>query len=444
MPPTVIRVENLGKKFRIGRSQPYHRLSEVMYGLANQAFTLPQRVVKTLSRQHISPKNVSTRSDEFWALKNIDFEVTEGEVVGIIGHNGSGKSTLLKLLSRITEPTTGRFGLEGRVGSLLEVGTAFHPELTGRENIFLSGAVLGMTKAEIARKFDEIVDFSGVEEFLETPLKRFSSGMQVRLGFAVAAHLEPEILIVDEVLAVGDAAFQAKSLGKMGAIAGSGRTILFVSHDMSAIERLCTRAILLNHGERVVDSNQVSDVCNQYVRSLLDQGSQHEWRKDSNVFQNPYFEPTYFGVHSEDGNTVVDPMSNNYPGTVVIEGNVQKGMKGSSIGYDLLNEQGVLLYTTACTDNRSEQWPDFHPGTIRLTSQLPRRILNQGRYVLRMVVKFANNEILWKGRASPPAIGFEIKGGMSDSPRWQQRRAGTIAPLLNWQFEEGLSTADSK
>jgi lipopolysaccharide transport system ATP-binding protein len=217
-------------------------------------------------------RNLSERSDGrdlFWALRDVSFAVQPGEVIGVIGRNGAGKSTLLKILSRITEPTEGQVLLRGRVGSLLEVGTGFHPELTGRENIHLNGAILGMKKSEIARKFDEIVAFAEIDKFLDTPVKRYSSGMRVRLGFAVAAHLDPEILLVDEVLAVGDTAFQQKCLGKMGAVADSGRTILFVSHNMASIEALCDRAILLEEG-RMVRSGRCSEVINYYLNTLAE------------------------------------------------------------------------------------------------------------------------------------------------------------------------------
>lgn len=204
-------------------------------------------------------------TEEFWALQDLDFEIQQGDAVGIIGRNGAGKSTLLKLLSRITEPTTGRIELNGRVASLLEVGTGFHPELTGRENIYLNGAILGMTRSEIRRKFDEIVEFAGVERFLDTPVKRYSSGMYVRLAFAVAAHLEPEVLVVDEVLAVGDAEFQKKCLGKMGQVAGEGRTVLFVSHNMAAVQALCTKGILLKHG-RLAVQGPIAEVQEAYIQ----------------------------------------------------------------------------------------------------------------------------------------------------------------------------------
>jgi lipopolysaccharide transport system ATP-binding protein len=242
MAAPIIRIENLGKKYRIQHREggaKYRVLRDVMADGLQSALGL-------LSGRR--PAGPRTTSEEFWALKDVSFDIHEGEVVGIIGHNGAGKSTLLKVLSRITEPTAGKVTLHGRVASLLEVGTGFHPELTGRENIYLNGSILGMRHKEIERKFDEIVAFAGVEKFLDTPVKRYSSGMHVRLGFAVAAHLEPEILIIDEVLAVGDAAFQKKCLGKMSEVAHSGRTVLFVSHNMASVSNLCRRAVWLERG----------------------------------------------------------------------------------------------------------------------------------------------------------------------------------------------------
>lgn len=249
MSDIVIRVENLGKKYIIGhqreRNQGYTTLRDV---IANGAKSLSRKFLKRSDRKMPNPAR-----EEFWALKDVSFEIKRGDRVGIIGRNGAGKSTLLKILSRITEPTTGRISIQGRVASLLEVGTGFHPELTGRENIYLNGAILGMGNVEIKRKFDEIVDFAEVEKFLDTPAKHYSSGMYVRLAFAVAAHLEPEILIVDEVLAVGDAQFQKKCLGKMQEVGQSGRTVLFVSHSMSTIQSLCSRCLLLHSGLMIAD-----------------------------------------------------------------------------------------------------------------------------------------------------------------------------------------------
>lgn len=244
----IIQVENLGKKYTIRHEHPerYVALRDVLTQKAQKLFSFPA---------NLRPKAPTTDYEEFWALKDLNFEIQQGDRVGIIGRNGAGKSTLLKILSRITEPSTGRITLNGRVASLLEVGTGFHPELTGRENIFLNGAILGMSRVEIRRKFDEIVDFSGVEKFLDTPVKRYSSGMYVRLAFAVAAHLEPEILVVDEVLAVGDAEFQKKCLGKMDEVSKNGRTVLFVSHNMSIIQKLCNKGILLNEGSIKLNSS---------------------------------------------------------------------------------------------------------------------------------------------------------------------------------------------
>src|SRR5204862_3917013 len=226
----------------------------------------PSSALRPLPSAICPPISAFSSQEDFWALKDVCFEVKQGEVVGIIGRNGAGKSTLLKLLSRITQPNEGRIELEGRVASMLEVGTGFHPELTGRENIFLNGAILGMRHAEIKRRFDEIVAFAGVENFLDTPVKRFSSGMYVRLAFAVAAHLETENLIVDEVLAVGDAAFQRKCLGKMSEVARGGRTVLFVSHNMGAMTTLCSRGLLLSSGALMIDSN-IQSACEHYVTS---------------------------------------------------------------------------------------------------------------------------------------------------------------------------------
>jgi len=259
---TIIKVENLGKSYFIGHQRErYVALRDV---LANKARQVASKTKNILSGGQLIAGN---EIEEFWALKDINFEVNQGDRVGIIGRNGAGKSTLLKVLSRITEPTTGRIKLKGRVASLLEVGTGFHPELSGRENIYLNGAILGMSQVEVRKKFDEIVDFAGVEKFLDTPVKRYSSGMYVRLAFAVAAHLEPEILIVDEVLAVGDAEFQKKCLGKMEDVSKNhGRTVLFVSHNMGAISQLCNTGLLIDSGN-ISYVGKISDTINQYFKN---------------------------------------------------------------------------------------------------------------------------------------------------------------------------------
>jgi lipopolysaccharide transport system ATP-binding protein len=252
MGPVAVRAEGLGKRYRIGPPAAYGSLRESLVETA-------QAPVRAL-------RGGRKKAPLFWALQDVDLQVGRGEVLGIIGRNGAGKSTLLKILSRVTSPTTGRAELRGRVGALLEVGTGFHAELTGRENIYLNGAILGMPRTDIRRKFDDIVEFAEFEQFLDTPVKRYSSGMYMRLAFSIAAHLEPEILIVDEVLAVGDAAFQRKCLGKMGSVAGEGRTILFVSHNMPAVQSLCDRAVWL-HGGRVVDEGPPAAVVQRYLQS---------------------------------------------------------------------------------------------------------------------------------------------------------------------------------
>ena len=255
---TMLHVENLGKQYFIGRREKYRTFRESL----TQSLSAPfRRSIQALRGQG---QQAAGLDQALWALRGVSFEIQQGDVVGVIGRNGAGKSTLLKILSRITEPTTGRVRIRGRVGSLLEVGTGFHPELTGRENIYLNGAILGMRKNEIERKFDEIVDFAETEAFLDTPVKHYSSGMYVRLAFAVAAHLEPEILLVDEVLAVGDIAFQKKCLGKMGDVARTGRTVLFVSHNMAAIAALCNRAFLLDHGQ-LVAAGETAEVIDRYM-----------------------------------------------------------------------------------------------------------------------------------------------------------------------------------
>lgn len=276
----IIKVEHLGKRYRIGAREPYRAIRDSIMRTA----AAPWRGL----RSRFAGAEPHANANDMWALNDVSFEVAPGEVLGVIGRNGAGKSTLLKVLSRITEPTTGRVELYGRVGSLLEVGTGFHPELTGRENIFLSGAIMGMRRIEIARKFDQIVAFAEIEQFVDTPVKRYSSGMYVRLAFAVAAHLDPEILLIDEVLAVGDAAFQKRCLGKMGEVAREGRTVLFVSHNTAAIEALCSACIMFAGG-RLAGRGTPLEVLSQYVAAGADLGSgeralaQHPGRPSHNA-----------------------------------------------------------------------------------------------------------------------------------------------------------------
>lgn len=262
MSDVAVRVEGLSKKYLIGSKQKqFTRLGDQMAEMVMSPFRRAGRLLRGESR------SASELDQEFWALRDVSVEIKHGEIIGVIGHNGAGKSTLLKILSQITEPTTGYADIFGRVGSLLEVGTGFHPELTGRENVYLNGSILGMRRAEIDRKFDEIVDFAEIEQFIDTPVKHYSSGMYVRLAFSVAAHLEPEILLIDEVLAVGDVGFQKKSLGKMENVSQQGRTVIFVSHNMNALQRLCPRSVLLDHG-RLVALDSTNKVIEKYLSAV--------------------------------------------------------------------------------------------------------------------------------------------------------------------------------
>lgn len=297
----IIKVENLGKSYIIGHQrEKYVALRDV---LANKARQVVSKTKNILSGGQLIAGN---ELEEFWALKDINFEVNQGDRVGIIGRNGAGKSTLLKVLSRITEPTTGRIHLKGRVASLLEVGTGFHPELSGRENIYLNGAILGMGRAEVRKKFDEIVDFAGVEKFLDTPVKRYSSGMYVRLAFAVAAHLEPEILIVDEVLAVGDAEFQKKCLGKMEDVSkNEGRTVLFVSHNMGAVKNLCNKGILLKEGRLTYSNNNIDQVIATYIKNISTSNNQIKiWNDIELAPGNEYLKLHKVSIESNNDNDI--------------------------------------------------------------------------------------------------------------------------------------------
>lgn len=300
MSDPIIKVDGLAKRYLVGHQSEREQYQSLRDTIVRSGKNFVRKAVDMAKGRQIL---MGDEVEEFWALKDISFDVSEGEVLGIIGHNGAGKSTLLKVLSRITEPTEGRITLNGRVASLLEVGTGFHPELTGRENIFLNGAILGMTKKEIRQKFDEIVDFAGVEKFLDTPVKRYSSGMYVRLAFAVAAHLEPEILIVDEVLAVGDASFQKKCLGKMKSISKEGgRTVLFVSHNLSVIQTICQRCIVLKGGQ--IDTMGPSA---ESVTKYLEAPSDTFWKREASPKTDCYFEEARISVEGEESqNPIVE------------------------------------------------------------------------------------------------------------------------------------------
>ncbi|MBV8753428.1 MAG: ABC transporter ATP-binding protein [Hyphomicrobiales bacterium] len=376
----------------------------------------------------------SAVTERFWALNDVSFAVEPGEVVGIIGRNGSGKSTLLKIISQITAPTVGEVRLNGRTGTLLEVGTGFHHELTGRENVFLNGTILGMHRAEIARKFDEIVAFSGVEDFIDTAVKRYSSGMQMRLAFAVAAHLDPEILVVDEVLAVGDAEFQKKCLGKMEDLSRTGRTILFVSHNMNAIDQLCSRVIWINGGAVIEDSHDAYAVTTRYL--FGEEGAaalKSEWRPPVDAaLDTEYFALRSFRARDDAGKTITRPIRNDEQAVIEIALDVRKTHPGLNFGYSIVNESGVRVYWTLTTDQTREHWPKLECGRVTLTSAVPKRFLNQGLFRLELHAGIHNQVWFSQPGATPYAVFLRIAGGLSDSPYWTTARSGVVAPVVSW------------
>jgi len=435
----MIRVEGLGKKYSIHheQSERYTALRDVVARQAKAAgrllnpFTLAGQLRK--AQRQVAQEH-SASEEEFWALKDVSFEIRRGERVGIIGRNGAGKSTLLKILSRITEPTTGRVEIRGRVASLLEVGTGFHPELTGRENIYLNGAILGMTRREIRTKFDEIVHFAEVEKFLDTPVKRYSSGMYVRLAFAVAAHLEPEILVVDEVLAVGDASFQKKCLGKMNDVADKeGRAILFVSHQMGAIQHLCNRALILKDGRLINDSPSVAKAIKIYLQEKSRKNPIWEATSSSESKSNPYFHVTNLYL----ANSLLEPIENNILRKdecvyVCIKAKVLVLDESLTIGYDILTDLGDLIYRSFFTDEEMCYWPKISSPITELASPLP-SFLNEGNYIIRITGGLHSREWIYSPNGISPEINFTINGGLSKSPYWQEQRPGLLAPTIRWK-----------
>jgi lipopolysaccharide transport system ATP-binding protein len=432
MSDAAISVENLSKCYLIGHQAFQHeRYTALRDVIAREAHNFARKALDFFhGRQIVQGDEV----EEFWALRDVSFEVKRGEVLGIIGRNGAGKSTLLKILSRTTEPTKGRAILRGRVASLLEVGIGFHPELTGRENIFLNGAILGMTGAEIKSKFDEIVAFAEVERFLDTPVKRYSSGMYVRLAFAVAAHLEPEILAVDEVLAVGDAEFQKKCLGKMGDVARGGRTVLFVSHNMNAVERLCQRVICLQSGRIVGTYDEVREGIVGYLRGADQAPVGTVWNNQSRKCENDYFIPQRLEVTSARPNARLgEPFPNQHSIMVSVVGVVRRTDPALNVGVGVFNEKDELLFWTFTSDLIEERWPSLAEGLVRLRTVLPQRLLNEGDYRVELLASLHHRAWILEPRCNAPSVSFSIRGGLSDSPYWDQKRPGLLAPVLSWE-----------
>ena len=410
-----ISVHGLGKQYRIARNarETHSTLAESLIARARRPFARGQ-------------------TDSFWALRDVSFDIKRGDVVGVIGRNGAGKSTLLKVLSRITQPTTGEIDVWGRIGSLLEVGTGFHPELTGRENIFLNGAILGMTRGEIRRRFDEIVDFAEVEKFLDTPVKRYSSGMYVRLAFAVAAHLEPEILIVDEVLAVGDATFQKKCLGKMQDVADHGRTVIFVSHNMPMVNRLCTSCLLLRDGE-VAAVGSPTEVGREYMTSGDARAAcVREW-PDDRMPGDEQVSLKRVRVLGPDGRPS-DVMQIQHPVQIEIT-YVNHAAPNPAAAFHLRNEDGVLLFASADLrrpdDGRSD--PPAMLGERTAVCTIPGNLLAEGHvFVLIAVCSYNPNHV--HGRV-PDVVQFTVVDNTNGSgARGTVTRdwPGVVRPRLSW------------
>ena len=413
-----ISIRGLGKRYKIGQ---YHQ----SYKSMRESFG---RWVSNVARPSGSRAQKSSDADYIWSLRDVSIDIEPGDVVGIIGRNGAGKTTLLKILSRVTPPTAGEAVMNGRVGSLLEVGTGFHPELTGRENMYLSGAILGMSRPEITRKLDEIVAFAGVGRFLDTPVKRYSSGMQVRLGFAVAAHLEPEILLVDEVLAVGDAEFQRKCLGRIDAISKSGRTVLFVSHNMASISRLCSRAVLLDGGQ-VVTMGESNAVIEEYLASTAFRSSSAEFPVDDSKL----VQIRRLAILNELGveSSVID-RSKDFELAVDVES--RETIMGTAVIALCTGEQVRVCHSNCA--NAVEQYTTFEPGRrTRLTARFPGGLLNEGNFMCVAWVVPPGEQGAFDRASSPTFRVEELSKEMLFSGD-RKKRPDILRLPLSWRIEQ--------
>ncbi|HMN59735.1 MAG TPA: ABC transporter ATP-binding protein [Anaerolinea sp.] len=414
MSDVAIRVENLGKQYRLGtlNNQRYQTLRDALGSVFRRA--------------------EPAHNGRIWALKEVSFEVEQGQVLGIVGRNGAGKSTLLKVLARVTDPTEGSGEIRGRVGSLLEVGTGFHPELTGRENILLNGAILGMRRSEIARKFDEIVEFSEVSQFIDTPVKRYSSGMYLRLAFAVAAHLEPEILVVDEVLAGGDAEVQRKCLGKMSDVAQQGRTVLFVSHNMSAILRLTQETLVIEKG-RLKMRAPTPEAVDYYLSQGFSQEGQRTWDADEVPPEAAPFRPVAVRILGPAG-SVTNTLRSTEPFQVEIEYELSAPVTGLRVGLYLMSMRGEYIFTSFDTDEdrRFERYPVRPAGRMISRCTIPADSLNEGRYAVGInassfrVRRYFHDE---------QALNFTVDATGAPGTQWPEPRLGPVRPRLDWQIE---------
>ncbi len=425
MSQTIISVENISKKYNINTKRiGDQEYSSLRVSLTN-AITLP---LKFISGNYKNSKKVKK---EFWALRNISFEVEEGKVIGIIGRNGAGKSTLLKILSQITEPTEGEIKIRGRVASLLEIGTGFHPELTGRENVFLNGAILGMTNSEIKQKFDEIIDFAEVDNFVDTPVKRYSSGMYLRLAFAVAAHLEPEILLVDEVLAVGDAQFQKKCLEKMEGVAKQNRTVLFVSHNLNAVQVLCKQVIHIDQG-KIVNVGDPNSVISNYLSQVTNLRNEVVW-DENNAPGNDMVKLLSIKIQSKRG-LHKGVYSSKEDIFVIIEFNLSFRNSSLCIGFDLVSSDGVTILRSFHTDGYLDNWPELKQGRNCFVCTIPNSFLNSGLFYISPKIKNHTTSVWLVNLDS--IIQFEVLLDHGVSPFWNNvnnnNKPGKLAPIFEW------------
>jgi lipopolysaccharide transport system ATP-binding protein len=405
-----ITAQNIGKKYIIKHND-------------NNAPTNFKEAMLNMFSKKEKNKEISQKNEEFWALKNVDFDIKVGEKVGIIGANGAGKSTLLKILSRITEPTTGSVKIKGRVASLLEVGTGFHHELSGRENIFLNGAILGMTKTEIKKSFDEIVAFSGVEKFLDTPVKRYSSGMYVRLGFSIAAHLEPDIMIVDEVLAVGDAEFQKKCLGKMKDVSAEGRTILFVSHNLTAVESLCNTGIFLNKGQ-VQDAGEVKKVVGSYLKNYSKNNLEQNWigKPDAPGNSEVKFRQLKVVPQLLPNQMVIDVRN---PIKIIVE--FESFIESTHLNLSLF----VLSLTGEIVFNIASEVITGEKGIFVGECEIPAPLLNDGSYTLSVMIVKDTTKVL---HFLEEPLNFEIADWREGSGSWYGKWPGVVRPSFPFKL----------
>lgn len=412
-----LKAENISKQYRLGQvgtgtlSHDLNRFWHKVRGKEDPYLKIGE----------VNDRTSKGDSEYVWSLRDIDFEVEQGDAIGIIGRNGAGKSTLLKILSKVTKPTTGKIYTQGRIASLLEVGTGFHPEMTGRENVFLNGAILGMTRKEITRKFDEIVNFSGVERYIDTPVKRYSSGMYVRLAFAVAAHLESEILIVDEVLAVGDSEFQKKCLGKMGDVTkGEGRTILFVSHNMAAIKELCNKGILMQQGQLIHQGNIIETV--KKYQSTFSFTRNYFWKgEESRFIGNDNIQILKFEASPLDGEILT--ISSGIRISISFKNNVLN--ENIDLSYILKNAEDVEIFASGIkitTNNDSEN------KIYNLDFEIPKNLLNEGDYYFKLIFGKNSRDLLFHY----DDFGFEIEGEIMNGVL--QRNPGIIRPQLNYKI----------